>query len=68
MYASLARLGHKYELSAVFSAALQRLRATFTDDYKVWREFWAAHHDRSNCNRSIGISPIEAVNLFRTTG
>ncbi|RDX51175.1 hypothetical protein OH76DRAFT_1555286 [Lentinus brumalis] len=30
MYASLARLGHKYELGAVFSAALQRLRATTT--------------------------------------
>ncbi|KAI0720086.1 hypothetical protein C8T65DRAFT_634820 [Cerioporus squamosus] len=64
MYASLARLGHKYELASVFLEAPQRLRTTYTDDYAVWRGKYQIPTDW----RSKEISPIEAVNLFGTTG
>ncbi|RPD57115.1 hypothetical protein L227DRAFT_602682 [Lentinus tigrinus ALCF2SS1-6] len=66
MCASLARLGHKYELSSVFSAAMQRLRVIYTDDYEVWRTFWTTGGRSAKSLRNLYI-PIEVANLFRTT-
>ena len=68
MHASLARLGHKYELPSVLSAALQRLRATHTEDYKVWKALWVAQLEGSTPGPDSHSWPIEAVNLFRATG
>lgn len=41
--AVLARLGHKYALGRIYTAAIKRLKSVFTDDFQAWR----AHEGRT---------------------
>ena len=52
----------------MFASAIQRLKATYTDDYEVWRGIWVTHCNSPSLLASTDISPMEVVNLFHTTG
>ncbi|OJT14406.1 hypothetical protein TRAPUB_9047 [Trametes pubescens] len=60
--AALARLGYKYSIDRIFTAAIKRLKAVFTDDFQAWR----AHEGRTTpLVKFTRNDAIEAVNLFR---
>ncbi|TFK81170.1 hypothetical protein K466DRAFT_443760, partial [Polyporus arcularius HHB13444] len=62
--AALVRLGHKYELHRVLSAAVSRLAKLFAD-FGTWKKHsWLSHHEVLLKSTS---EAIEAYNLFRTS-
>ncbi|TFK87588.1 hypothetical protein K466DRAFT_490528 [Polyporus arcularius HHB13444] len=68
MYAALARLGDKYGLPHIFTAAIKWLSIIFTDTYTAWHDLWTEHGNTIQIMIDRGVNPFEAANLFRITG
>ncbi|KAI0720107.1 hypothetical protein C8T65DRAFT_802210 [Cerioporus squamosus] len=63
--AALVRLGHKYDLQRVLSAAVSRLELLFAD-FEAWKKHsWLSHR---NVLLKSTSEAIEAYNLFRISG